>query len=183
MMDGRMEGVARLYDFLHSEAWVTTKKGKISRQDLDLSEGKNLKGRVTNLFEGESGEVLVFEGAILNTRALDATMVDALKASYPWKQTTLERDGSFRVTGLDLESYTRFTVIVSTSSGRFAASQNGLRSGEVIVNGERIERRFSGAQWRWSFDSICPIECRCFALWRAWGFGGVFHFDRFRLRR
>ena len=147
MMDGRMEGVARLYDPLHSEAWVTTQKGKISRQDFGLSDGKILRGRVTNLFEGESGEVLVLEAATLDTRALDATMVDALKASYPWKQTTLERDGSFRVTGLelesyDLESYTRFIVIVSTSSGRFAASSNRLNSGEVTVNGERIEKRF-----------------------------------------
>ena len=111
---------------LYAQGWVTTQEGMITRHDLDLSEGTVLRGRVANLVKGESGEVFVFEGSGLDHRTLDATMVDALKEEYPWRQTTLESDGSFRVTDLDLQSHASFTLIVVTSNGRFEASRAGL---------------------------------------------------------
>ncbi len=125
---------------LYDEAWVTTKEGLITRQDLNLSDGNVLRGHVANLLAGESGEVIVFEGVRLDRYSLDATMVDSLKADYPWRQAALERDGAFRVTDLDLESYRDFTAVVLTSGGRIGSSYRiGLGGHVVQVDGGTIE--------------------------------------------
>ena len=139
---------------LYDEAWVTTEEGMITWQDLDLSEGKVLRGHVANLLEGESGEVIVFQGARLDLDALNAAMIDSLKADYPWRQATLENDGSFRVTGLGLSSYIfettaqylhSFTVTVVTSSGRFGASSSvGLTLRRAQIDGELVKSAYFG---------------------------------------